>query len=638
MKIVRNLETLEKKYPEKFQPLDKVFCHIRKGERIFLGTGCGEPQYLVHALIEYVNTHPKAFFDTELFHVWTLGVAPYTDEKFKRNFRHNSFFIGNNTREPINRGQADYTPVFLSQVPSLFRRKLVPIDVALIQTSLPDDKGYLSLGVSVDITKAAAENASLVIAQINSHMPRLHGDTFIHIEDIDFLIPYDKPLLEFAEKEADDISQRIGKHVSHIIEDGDTIQVGYGSIPNAILKNLKNKQHLGVHSELLTPGMVDLMKDGIIDNSHKSIDRGKTVASFCLGNMETYDYIHDNPGIEFRTIDYTNNPLVISKLDNMVAINSALQIDLTGQATAESIGRKFYSGIGGSADFMRGAVLSPNGKTILVIPSTTQNGDISRIVPFIDNGAGVTMGRGDLHYVVTEYGIAYIHGKNIRERAMDLIAIAHPKFRSWLIEKAKEQNLIYRDQMFVPGEHGEYPEELEIYRKTKKGLKILIRPTKISDEPLLKDFFYSLSDKSIYRRFFTMRQDMPHKFLQEFVAVDYSSKMVLLAVIESEEKEEVIGVGQYIVVDKTKMGDLALAVRDDYQNQGIGTELLSYLVQLGKKKGLPGFTADVLGENRPMLALFKKLDYSLEKRIEAGVFEIKLFLDKSQQSDDINSH
>jgi acyl-CoA hydrolase/ribosomal protein S18 acetylase RimI-like enzyme len=613
-----------KVYPEKFGSEDSIFSHIHRGNRIFIGTGCGEPQYLVRALIRYVESHPTAFFDAEVFHVWTLGIAPYTDEKFKRNFRHNSFFIAKNTREAVNKGLADYTPIFLSNVPDLFERGLVPIDVALIQTSLPDDHGYMSLGVSVDIVKAATEKAALVIAQVNASMPRVHGDGFIHVKDVDFIIPYDEPILEYVSEADSDMAQQIGKYVSSLVRNGETIQVGYGSIPNAILSNLHDKKHLGVHSELLTDGIVDLMKSHVIDNTRKSINRGKTVASFCMGKRETYEYIHDNPALEFRTIDYTNNPLIIAQHENMTAINSALEIDLTGQATAESIGKLFYSGIGGQADFMRGAVLARNGKTILAMPSTAEGGTVSRIVPFLKEGAGVTLHRGDVHYVVTEYGIAYLKGKNIRERAMELIAIAHPKFRSELIEEAKKSNLIYPDQAFVPGKKGEYPEHLETHRTTKSGLEILLRPVKISDEPLLKDFFYSLSDNSLYRRFISVRKDMPHERLQQFVAIDYTQQMVILAILPRGEKEIIIGVGQYALIEKAHTAEVGFAVRDEYQNRGTGTELLSTLTYLAKRQGLLGFYAEVLVENRAMLHLFEKMGFDIKERREEGVYELEM--------------
>jgi acyl-CoA hydrolase/GNAT superfamily N-acetyltransferase len=617
-------DEMKKVYPQKFVSEEEIFSHIHRGDRIFISTACGEPQYLVRALVHFVESHPKAFFDAEVLHVWTLGVAPYTDEKFKYNFRHNSFFVGSNSREAVNRGMADYTPIFLSHVPNLLYRGLVPINVALIQTSPADAHGYMSLGISVDIVKAAVERASLVIAQVNNHMPRVHGDGFIHIEDVDFIVGHDEPLLEYEAVAPDEVAQQIGKYVARIVQDGDTIQVGYGSLPNAILSNFGDKKNLGVHSELLTDGMVELIRKGVINNSRKTLNRGKTVATFCMGHQKTYEFIHDNPGIEFRTIDYTNNPLTISQQKNMTAINSALEIDLTGQATAESLGKTFYSGIGGQADFMRGAILAPGGKTILAIQSTAEWGKVSRIVPFLREGAGVTLIRGDIHYVVTEYGIAYLHGKNVRERAMELISIAHPAFRPWLIEQAKQGNLIYRDQAFIPGKRGEYPEYLETDRTTSTGFPILLRPVKISDEPLLKDFFYSLSDNSLYRRFISLRQDIPHERLQEFVIIDYAKETVILACVKDGEKEIVVALGQYGINENMHSADVALVVRDDYQNKGIGTELLSYLTYLAKREGLLGFTAEVLEENRPMLHLFEKMGFDIQKRNEQGVYEMKM--------------
>jgi RimJ/RimL family protein N-acetyltransferase len=366
------------------------------------------------------------------------------------------------------------------------------------------------------------------------------------------------------------------------------------------------------------------MKSGVIDNSRKVLNRGKTVAAFCMGTRETYEFLHDNPSIEFRPVNYTNNPLIIARQNNMTAINSALEIDLTGQATAESIGTTFFSGIGGQADFMRGATLSQGGKTILTLQSTAENGEVSRIVPVLSEGAGVTLTRGDTHYIVTEFGIAYLHGKNIRERAMDLIAIAHPKFRPWLIEEARKRNLIYRDQAFIPGERGVYPESLESHRRTRRGLNIFLRPVKINDEHLLKEFFYSLSTDCMYSRFVSTRKDMHHERLQEFVVIDYTKEMVILAVIEKEGKEEIVGLGQYFIDENSHTAEVAFVVRDDYQRKGIGAELLSYLTFLAKKNGLLGFTAEVLMDNRQMLHLFEKMGFAVEKRREAGAYELSM--------------
>jgi len=622
--VHEKVKALKEQYPDKFMSEGYIFKRIRRGDKIFISTGCGQPQHLVKALVEYVESNPTAFYDAEVCHMWTLGVAPYADEKLKEYFRHNSFFVSDSTRDAVNRGIADYTPIFLSQIPGLFYRRLVHFDVALIQTSLPDKSGYVSLGINADVTKSAVENADLIIAQVNVNMPRVPGDGFIPVKDIDFIVPYDEPLLEYRVEVDDVVIQQIGKYVSYLVEDGDTLQVGYGSTPNAILSHLDNKKHLGIHTELLSDGIVELIKKGVIDNSRKTLNRGRTVATFCMGTKETYEFLDNNPAIEFRTVDFTNSPSVISRQDNMIAINSALEVDLTGQATSESIGRSFFRGIGGQADFMRGAVWARNGKSILALPSTAQNGEVSRIVPLLEQGAAITFNRGDIHYIVTEFGIAYLHGKNIRERAMELISIAHPRFRPWLVEEAKKLNFIYGDQAFIAGKGGEYPEHIETYRTVKSGEEILLRPVKISDEPLLKDFFYSLSDESLQRRFMSMKKSIPHARLQELVVIDYTREMVILAVHTVEEIEEVIGIGQYSIDEVSHTADVAFAVRDEWQGKGIGTELLKFLTTLAKKRGLLGFTADVLADNWGMLRVFNKMGFDVEKHFDAGVYELKM--------------
>ena len=628
------LEEFRKSYPEKFASEEEIFSHIHAGDRIFIGTGCGEPQYLLAALVNYVKNHPKAFFDAELIHIWTLGVAPYADEKLQENFRLDSFFVGDSTRSSVNRGAADYTPIFLYAVPDLFRSELIPVDIALVQTSLPDKHGYLSLGISVDVVKSAVEKAGMVVAQVNSNMPRTHGDGFVNIKDIDFVIAHEEPLLEYSLKPPTDIVQKIGKYVASLIEDGSTLQVGYGLIPDAVVPNLGAKKDLGVHTELLSHGIISLMENGVVTNNRKIHNPGKTVASFCMADRESYEFLDENPTVEFKRIDYTNNPLIISRHRLMTAINSAMELDLTGQATAESLGGTFYSGIGGQADFMRGAVLAPGGKTILAMPSTALNDSVSRIVPTLQEGAGVTLNRGDVRYVVTEYGIAYLHGKNIRERAMDLISIAHPKFRPWLMESARKRAFVYKDQLFVPGEKGIYPEELEIYRTTRKGLNIRLRPAKITDEQLLKDFFYSLSEDSLYKRFFSARKDMPHKRLQEFVVVDYSRKMEILATVEEKDKEIIIGLGQYELNSDMHLAEVALVVKDSFQGQGVGRELLSYLILLARRQGLLGFTGDVLVANRSMVALFEKMGFDTEKRSEEGIYQMRMWFRKKERGNE----
>ncbi len=628
MIIINGVDALREKYPEKFAPMNDIYCKIRAGDRIFISTGCAEPQYLVHTLVEYVESNPKAFYDTEILHVWTLGVTPYYDEKFKNIFRQNSFFISHNSRTAVNEGMADYTPIFLSEVPKMFRSRQVPVDVALIQVSPPDDHGFVSLGISLDITRAAAENADLVIAQINNQMPRVHGDTFMHASKIDHFVHHDEPLLEYIPPALDgEVVKKIGRYVSQIVEDGDTIQIGYGSVPNGILSCFGDKRNLGVHSEMLGDGLIDLVKKGVVNNSCKNRNRGITVASFCMGRQKTYDYLHDNPGIRFKEIDYTNDPLVIADQERMTAINSALELDLSGQASAESLGSTFYSGIGGQANFMRGSVLARGGKNILALQSTTRDDKASRIVPALKEGAGVTLTRGDIHYVVTEYGIAHLHGKNIRERAMSLIAIAHPKFRPWLIEEAKSRCLIYKDQAFLPGEKGQYPEHLEAHRTTKRNVRLFMRPVKISDEPLIKEFYYSLSDKSFYSRFMTFRRQMSHAELQKhFIVIDYTREMAILAVKKYLDQEVIAGIAQYCIGEDTLSAEASIVVRDDFQSKGIGLELLSYLVTVAKNEGLHNFTADVMPDNMTVLKLIEKLGLRYDRKWDSGLIHLVIYL------------
>lgn len=602
----------------------RAFRAIHRGDRIFVSSGCGEPRHLIEELVRYVESNPGAIFDAEVLHLWTLGVAPYTQRQYRPNFRHNSFFVGDHTRDAVNSGLADYTPIFLSRVPNQFRRGLVEIDVALIQVSPPDAHGYMSLGVSVDIALAATQAARTVIAQANPRMPRTHGSGLIHVRDVDHLVEVDEPILEYQQDANSEVADQIGRNVSRLVRDGATIQVGYGSIPNAVCANLTDKRDLGVHTELLSDGLVDLIKSGAVNNTRKTVDPGVTVASFCMGTRPTYDFIDDNPAVQLQPIDYTNNPLTIARHDNMTAINSALEIDLTGQATAESLGGLFYSGIGGQADFMRGAVLARDGTTVLALPSTAADGAISRIVPSLGEGAGVTLNRGDTRYVVTEHGIAYLHGKNVRERAMELIGIADPKFQPWLIEEAKRRNLIYADQAFLPGKRGQYPRDVEAWRTTRSGSQVFLRPVKISDEPVLKDFFYSLSDRSMYRRFISARADVPHERLQQFAVIDYTREMVLLAAASDQDRSPVLGVGQYGVEETTRTAEIAVVVRDDMQRTGIGAELVAYLTLLAKRQGLLGFTAEVLVDNRAMLALFEGMGFDIQRRAEAGVYELRM--------------
>ncbi|MDH4123804.1 MAG: 4-hydroxybutyrate coenzyme A transferase, partial [Thermoplasmata archaeon] len=426
------------KHKDKLATAEKAVSVIKPGDKIFIGSGAAEPQVLVKALVD--RSHSLA--DTKIFHIMTLGVAPYTEPKFTDQFRHNAFFIGANTRDAVAEGRADFTPIFLSEIPALFRTGRIPIDVALIQVTEPDAHGYCSYGVSVDIVKSAAESADFVIAEVNRSAPRTMGDSFIHVNEIDLMVPSDELLLYYSAEEPSDIAVKIGRNISKLIEDGSTLQMGIGGVPDAVLKYLTDRKDLGIHTEMFSDGIIDLVRRGVITNRKKTLHRGKIIASFCMGSQELYDFVDNNPLIEFHPTEYTNDPFIIAQNEKMVAINAAIEVDLTGQVCSDSLGPLFYSGIGGQVDFIRGAARSKGGRPIIALPSTAKDGQISRIVSTLKPGAGVVTSRGDVHYVVTEWGTAYLHGKSIRERALALISIAHPKFRADLLKAAKDRRLV----------------------------------------------------------------------------------------------------------------------------------------------------------------------------------------------------
>ncbi len=591
----------EDRYRSKIMTVQQIISTIRRGDKVFIGSGAAEPQTLVKALIESSGR----LADTRIMHIMTLGVAPYTEEKFTDQFRHNAFFIGANTRQAVAEGRADYTPVFLSEIPRLFRSGQSPIDAALIQVSPPDKHGYCSYGVSTDVVKSAAESATRVLAEINYQMPRALGDCFIHMDDIDIAIPVDNPLLYSHDERADEVAKRIGKNVASLIEDGSTLQMGIGTIPDSVLYFLADKKDLGIHTEMFSDGFMSLVEKGVITNAKKTLHPGKTVASFCIGTKALYDFIDDNPGIEFHPTEYTNDPFIIAQNEKMVAINSAIEVDLSGQVCADSLGSMFYSGIGGQVDFVRGSSRSKGGKPVIALPSTAKNDTLSRITVHLQPGAGVVTSRGDVHYVVTEWGVAYLHGKNIRERAMALISIAHPKFRKQLLEDAKRLHYVYQDQI-LPSEGCIYPEDLETKMVSKDGQKLLVRPIQATDEEMLSDMFYDLSDQTVINRFFSMLKSMPHRQLQEFCNVDYETEMSFVVIKGARPRQKIVGLGSYHLNPATHRAEIAFLVADDFQGKGIGTFLMHNLVKVAKIKKIKGLMAEVLRDNVAMIALMHK--------------------------------
>jgi 4-hydroxybutyrate CoA-transferase len=423
---------------------DALRC-VDSGMRVYIHPGCAEPEALVEALMG----RAPFVHDVEIVHLLTLGTAPYVAPEMEGHFRHNAMFIGGNVRDAVNEGRADYTPVYLSEVEDLFETSTMPIDVALIQVSPPDEHGFCSLGVGVDTTMTASRCARYTVAQVNDQMPRTYGDSFIHVSQINAFVEASRPLCEMPTAKVTDLHRAIAKNVATLIEDGATLQTGIGGIPNAVLPLLADRKDLGVHSELVSDGVIPLIEAGVITGRRKTLLPRKIVAGFILGTRELFDYVNDNPLFELRPNAFTNDPHQIARNDNMVAINSALQIDITGQVCSDSIGQSFYSGIGGQVDFLRGASRSKGGKPIIALPSTAKKGTLSRIVPQLNPGAGVVTSRGLIRYVVTEYGVAYLHGKTIRERAEALIQVAHPNFRNELYDYCERTKWLHRPSLAV---------------------------------------------------------------------------------------------------------------------------------------------------------------------------------------------
>jgi acyl-CoA hydrolase/GNAT superfamily N-acetyltransferase len=616
---------MEKMYRQKLREIDDIVKLIRAGSRIFIGSGAAEPQLLIKMLIE----KDRFIADHETINVIELGTTPYTEAVMSRPFKQNAFFIGPNVRDAVNEGRAEYTPIFLSELPDHIRSGRLKIDVAFIQVAPPDRYGYCSLGVSVDVVKAGAETAAIVIAEVNKQMPRTLGDCFIHLKDIDYIVESDLPLITWSPPEPDEVAMRIGQNVARLIGDGATIQAGIGMIPNAILSHLTDKNDLGLHTEMFSDGVIDLVEAGVITNRKKTLHNGKIIATFCMGTQRLYDFVNDNPLIEFHPCDYTNDPFVIARNERMVSINAAIQVDLTGQVCADSIGEYFYSGIGGQVDFVRGAARSKGGKPVIVIPSTAKGGTVSRIVPFLDQGAGVVTSRGDVHYIATEYGIVDLHGRNLRERALALIDIAHPDFRNELIDYARKRNLVHMDQMpMTSGKY--YPEEFE-ETAVFSDVDVFFRPIKPSDEDLEREFFYSLSDESVYYRFFNIVKAMPHEKLQPLVNIDYRDEMAITGFIGGPGEEKMIAIGRYKIDPVDNLAEIAFLVRDDWQQRGIGTFLFKKMTDIAMKRGIGGFKAEVLAQNRKMMSVFHKSRFPVRTKLEDGAYYLEIrFTDKDR--------
>ncbi len=589
-------------YQSKLTTPTEALSHIKPGDVIFVGTGCAEP----HLLLLHLSNMEQVTEDNQILHSLSFGSAPYVKDEYRNRFRYNSFFITNNLRTAVNTGRADYTPASSKYLPRLFRKGIIPINVALIQTSMPDESGFVSLGISVDFTLGAVNQAELVIAQINNQMPYTQGNSSVHLSEIDFLIENHSPLLEWTFPPPNSQIERVAKNVAKLVADGSTLHFGLGTTPNAVPKYLHNRMNLGIHSEGITDSVLDLMESGAVTNNEKSIHRGETITTFCIGTRRLYDAVNDNPQIKFYPSDYVLDPNITAQNPQMITINSALEIDLTGQVVADSLGYYLYSGIGGAIDLHRGALRSEGGKAIIALPSTSNDGEYSRIVSSLKQGAGVAITRAEVEYVVTEYGIAHLHGATLRERVLDMIELAHPKFRRQLFEDAKRVGYIYDDQVFHDvSEHLLYPLDHQEYFVTKAGFQLRIRPIMSSDEDKIRFFFYSLSEKTKFSRYFSAIRALPHKLAQNESNIDYSNDMGVAAFLGPVSTEKIIGTAHFFKLRDGKTAEISLLVSDKYRNQGLARYFLKYLTRKACDRGVEHFVSETMRGNKSAIHLLK---------------------------------
>jgi acyl-CoA hydrolase/GNAT superfamily N-acetyltransferase len=602
------------RYAPKLCTAAEAMQRIEPGRRIFIGSGAAEPAGLVAALAE----HSAGLADNDVVHILTLGPAPYVAPEMANRFRHTALFIGPNVRDAVQHGRADFVPIFLSEVPSLVRSRRLKVDVALLQVSPPDAEGFVSLGVSVDVVLAAVEAASLVIAQVNPRMPTTLGDSKVPVSRLDCLVDLPEPLFELLAPPPDPISTAIGELVASLVPDGATLQAGIGRIPNAVLNALGSRHDLGVHTEMLSDGVMTLAKAGVITGRRKTLRPGQMVTSFVMGSRALYDWVDQNPQVELHPSDFTNDPFVIAQNSRMVAINSALSVDLTGQVASDTVHGRFFSGIGGQVDFIRGAARSPGGRPIIALPSMAAGGSTSRIVSALEAGAGVVTSRGDVHYVVTEHGIAQLWGKSIRERSAALLEIAHPDVRPDLLNEAKQRHYLLPDHP-LPNPQSALPERLVTLRT---GEPARIRPVRVSDEDALQELLYRLSDESSFFRFFGHTAVHPHGEVLKLVELDGAGSVAFVA--ESTESEELLGIARADLDPRSGVAELGVTVADPWQGKGLGTLLLARLEDAARSGGFRALRAEVLPGNGRMQRLLRRHGFSCSGEPGDGSFSFRL--------------
>ena len=612
-------------YVEKKCSAQEAIQHIRPGQRIFIGSSCGEPQSLVRELTEA----SLGFTDLEIIRLLSLESAPLTliaNKTKGQSLNIRSFYSGSAKTKSLARNARFITPTRLSAIPRLFKSKMLPIQVALIQVTPPDDFGWMSLGVSVDVTLAAALSADLVIAQVNSKMPRVWGQSFIHVNEVDVLVEVEEPILAVRKIPESDSANKIGRLITRFIEDGSTIQISPGTTTQATLLALSEKNDLGIHSQYITNDIMDLVAKGVITNRKKGFNEGKLVASTAIGTENLYEFIHDNPSIEFHPSDYVNDPGIIARHNRMVSLNVAMAVDLTGQVAADALPYNHFSGVTGMFDFIQGAALSKHGKSMLILTSTALQGKQSRIVPMLDNTA-VVVPRSDVNYVATEYGVVNLFGKSLQERAMAMISIAHPEYRDELFFEAKSMGILGEERTLKDSIHGIYPMSLEeniiIDQKT-----VTIRPAKPVDERRIQEHFYNLDKNDIVARFFHQKTSFVHEEVGDVSQVDYIKDLTMVAVVGEIGFGQVVAIGEYLLDPVENIAEVAFSGSKDWQGKGLGKILQEKLYMAARENGITGLLAYTSPNNKGMIKLFKRMPFKIKTHMEDNTLVLSCRFDE----------
>ena len=595
-------------YIKKKKEVHDAIQMIKSGQRVFIGSYCGEPQHLVKGFAEGSGR----LSDIEIIRLMsteTTSLTMIANKTRDQRLTIRSIYLGSAKSENLAKNMRFYTPMNLSEVPRLFKKRLIPINVALIQVRPPDDFGWMSLGVSVDVTMAAAQSADIVIAQVNSRMPMVLGQSFIHVNDVDAIVEYNEDLLTISSVPIPQRADMIGKHIARLIEDGSTLQIGLDTASQATSLALSEKNNLGIHSQFLTVDMMRLYSMGVINNKMKGFNNGKMVAGCAVGTKNLYEFLDLNPAVDFYPFDYINDIDIISRHNKMVSMNVAQYIDLAGQVSCDALEYNLYAGVSGIPDFVRGSNRSKDGKSIIMINATAKDNTESRIVPMLNNTI-VTIPREDIRWVVTEFGVANLYGKSIQERALAIISIAHPDFREKLLFEAKKLGMVGSERTLGESVRGVYPVRFEETIKI-AGEKVLFRPAKTVDERRIQEHFYQLEKVDVISRFFHEKSRFVRQEVQGMFQVDYIHNMTIIALVGESGFEKVVGVGSYYFESADNMAEIAFSVSKEYQGKGLGKILIRKLAEAARENGILGLFAVTVPGNKSMIKLFRKLPFKI---------------------------